>query len=452
MIARRFDRFFPLRNASSHQRSLSTAKSALCSVSSLYDTIPDDINQLVKEYAHMQQSPASLQKLLRTGQGELLSKAHKREAPLGSFGARLVTRRICIQSAQFLRRELPIRLAHRIMDLDQVPLMRDMPSVQHVKGVYIDSFMDLLHHHAVRTAHDEAFFARNLQGLYHKHSSVLVEMARGAYELRERLRRGDLDFSETSSHRSWWRASDGNDFERLAICHDFLDRFYTSRIGIRVLAGQYLALRGPSRPNHVGMICKTTSPREIVERAALDATGMCERQYGVAPTIRVEGNLDLTFPYIPTYLHYIVLELLKNALRATAENHTGTLFLPPVTVVIADGDTNEDVVIKISDEGGGIPRSQMNKVWSYLFTTADPSVQQNFVGLGITDHGDQAPIAGLGYGLPIARSYCRYFGGDLDLISMEGYGTDAFLHLRRLGDSQELLPDQRLQQEATPKH
>ena len=463
--------------------STSTAKSALSAVSSYQECIPDDIFDVVKEYARKSQSPASLQKLIRTGQGELLSKACQREAPLGALGKRLVHRRICIQSAQFLRRELPIRLAHRIMDLDQVPLMRDMPSVQRVKGIYIDSFLDLLHQPAIHTATDEEVFARNLHALYDKHSSVLVEMARGAYELREALRNGTLGDLSTKStttsgpgYTSWkpvrrhasqnninnnnykYEDDDSSDegpysheFEQLAVCHDFLDRFYTSRIGIRVLAGHYLALRAPARPNHVGMICKDTDPGEIVERAALDATGMCERQYGQAPAIKVEGNLDLTFPYIPTYLHYILLELLKNAVRATAETHRDCLSLPPVTVVIADGMENEDVVIKIMDEGGGIRRSQMNKIWSYLYTTADPKIQANFVGDGATDHGDQAPIAGLGYGLGIARAYCRYFGGDLDLISMEGYGTDAFVHLRRLGDYQEPLPDSRRFQHTMPR-
>ena len=431
-------------------RRLSTAKSALCAVSSYQERIPEDIFDLVKKYSSKSQSPASLQKLLRTGQGELLTKACKREAPLGSLGKRLVHRRICLQSAQFLRRELPIRLAHRIMDLDQVPYLRDMPSVQRVKGIYIDSFTDLLHYPAISTATDEENFAKNLHQLYDKHSSVLIDMARGAFELRERLREGTLDLSTeprapAKSHDTVWKESEHDaqqyEFERLTVCHEFLDRFYTSRIGIRVLAGHYLALRAPARPNHVGMICKTTDPREVVERASLDATGMCNRQYGMAPQIRVEGNLDLTFPYIPTYLHYILLELLKNAVRATAEAHRDSLFLPPVTVVISDGTENEDVVIKISDEGGGIRRSQMHQVWSYLYTTADPSVQANFVGANATDHGDQAPIAGLGYGLPIARSYCRYFGGDLDLISMEGYGTDAYVHLRRLGDGEEPLPN-----------
>jgi hypothetical protein len=47
---------------------------------------------------------------------------------------------------------------------------------------------------------------------------------------------------------------------------------------------------------------------------------------------------------------------------------------------------------------------------------------------------------GLGYGLPISRAYARYFGGDLNLMSMEGYGTDAFVHLSRLGNHDEPLP------------
>ena len=109
---------------------------------------------------------------------------------------------------------------------------------------------------------------------------------------------------------------------------------------------------------------------------------------------------------------------------------------------VADGAENEDVVIKVSDEGGGITRSNMSKIWSYLFTTADPQIQENLVGGGGpgADHGVDSPLAGLGYGLPISRSYCRYFGGDLSIMSMEGYGTDAFVYLTRLGNTREPLP------------
>lgn len=61
--------------------------------------------------------------------------------------------------------------------------------------------------------------------------------------------------------------------------------------------------------------------------------------------------------------------------RATAEFH-GTENMPPIRIVIADGEDNEDVVIKVSDEGGGIARSHIMRIWSYLFTTADPEIQR----------------------------------------------------------------------------
>ena len=98
---------------------------------------------------------------------------------------------------------------------------------------------------------------------------------------------------------------------------------------------------------------------------------------------------------------------------------------------------NEDVVIKVSDEGGGIKRSNMNRIWSYLFTTADPTVLQRMLGTGgddVRDFDTASPLAGLGYGLPISRNYARYFGGELTIMSMEGFGTDSYIYLPRLGD------------------
>jgi len=163
---------------------------------------------------------------------------------------------------------------------------------------------------------------------------------------------------------------------------------------------------------------------------------LCDRTHGDTPEVIVISNQrESTFTYIPSHLYYCLFELLKNSLRAVIEYHGAASEMPPIKVIIANGESNEDVVIKVSDEGGGIPRSHMPRIFSYLFTTATPAFDADH-----GDHGTDSPLAGLGYGLPISRTYARYFGGDLNIMSMEGYGTDAFLHLSRLGNRSEPLP------------
>ena len=61
---------------------------------------------------------------------------------------------------------------------------------------------------------------------------------------------------------------------------------------------------------------------------------MCTRKYGDAPEVIMSGRLDLTFPYVPTHLHYIMLELLKNSMRATVEWHGTDADYPPIKVCI----------------------------------------------------------------------------------------------------------------------
>ena len=122
-----------------------------------------------------------------------------------------------------------------------------------------------------------------------------------------------------------------------------LDQFYLSRIGIRTLIGQYLALRKPSEDEDmVGLISKRASPYNIALNVISDAAYMCSRQHGDAPEVQILGRTDLTFPYLPSHISYIMLELLKNSMRATVETH-GTDKMPPIRIVIADGEDNEDV-------------------------------------------------------------------------------------------------------------
>lgn len=83
------------------------------------------------------------------------------------------------------------------------------------------------------------------------------------------------------------------------------------------------------------------------------------------------------------------------------------------------------VALQVSDEGGGIARSGLPKIFTYLYSTARNPLDEHD-DLGIADN---VTMAGYGYGLPISRLYARYFGGDLQIISMEGYGEQTMTNI-----------------------
>eukprot|EP00435_Cladocopium_sp_Y103_P013274 s2378_g3.t1 len=71
---------------------------------------------------------------------------------------------------------------------------------------------------------------------------------------------------------------------------------------------------------------------------------------------------------------------------------------------------------RVSDRAQGIPIEVGNRVWSYMYTTSSKA----------------SPLSGYGVGLPLSRLHARYMGGTLELISLPGYGTSAYLSLPRM--------------------
>lgn len=242
-------------------------------------------------------------------------------------------------------------------------------------------------------------FSKTLEGIKRRHDSVVTTVAQGINEYKRKRQRMQIDHNIQA----------------------FLDRFYMSRIGIRMLIGQHIALTDQKQahePNYVGIICTKTNVKELAQEAIENARFVCEDHYGLfdAPKVQLVCEPDLHFMYVPGHLSHMLFETLKNSLRAVVETHGADKSEFPVTkVIVAKG--KEDITIKISDEGGGIPRSVIPLVWTYMYTTVDttPDLDPDF-----NKSDFKAPMAGFGYGLPISRLYARYFGGDLKLISMEG--------------------------------
>lgn len=453
------------------------------------------------------------------------------------------------RASQFVSEELPIRLAHRVKDLESLPHgLSNMPSIQKVRDWYAQSFQELTelptpklstelkknlfrpantstqngngvasgdeehshhHHHGKkarakdvaikpeaaqdftylptatenpsleswhysatstpgsptkRAINNRRYYANveqdviwpqeiyeynrsitdTLKKIKRRHDPVVTTVAQGVQEWKETASATAIakhHDEHNSHHHPASQTASGHSNTRSIMDQSiqaFLDRFYMSRIGIRMLIGQHIALNEePVRDDYVGIICTSVPIREMAQAATDNARFICEEWYGLfeAPHVEIVCPPELSFMYVPGHLNHMLFETIKNSLRAVVETHgLDSDSYPPVKIIVAEG--HEDITIKISDEGGGIPRSEVPHVWTYMYTTVEstPSLEPDF-----NKSDFKAPMAGFGYGLPISRLYARYFGGDLKLISMEGYGTDVYLHLNRLSSSSEPL-------------
>lgn len=85
---------------------------------------------------------------------------------------------------------------------------------------------------------------------------------------------------------------------------------------------------------------------QVAEDAIADARSVCMRQYGTAPEVDVYGDANFSFPYVPSHLHHMMFELVKNSLRAVNDRFEDADDEPPIVrVVVAQG--GEDVAIKV---------------------------------------------------------------------------------------------------------
>lgn len=162
-------------------------------------------------------------------------------------------------SAQFLHNELPVRLAHRVAELENLPYgLSAKAHVLKVRDWYVSSFTDLRRFPKVKDAHDERAFTDLLRSIYERHKNVVPVMAMGVAELKQELfgkddeRGGSGGSGSSASERARRRLSS---LDELPEIHSFLDGFYLSRIGIRMLIGQHIALHEPQPASHyIGMV------------------------------------------------------------------------------------------------------------------------------------------------------------------------------------------------------
>ncbi|EMP25640.1 [Pyruvate dehydrogenase [lipoamide]] kinase isozyme 3 [Chelonia mydas] len=205
------------------------------------------------------------------------------EPPLASAEVTEVTERrdnACEKTSyMFLRKELPVRLANTMREVNLLPdNLLNRPSVGLVQSCFLEVLIKV----------------RN------RHNDVVPTMAQGVIEYKEKY--GFDPF--VSSNIQY-----------------FLDRFYTNRISFRMLINQHTLLFGgdtnPAHPKHIGSIDPTCNVAEVVKDAYETAKMLCEQYYLVAPELEVEEfnakspSKPIQVVYVPSHLFHMLFELFK---------------------------------------------------------------------------------------------------------------------------------------------
>jgi pyruvate dehydrogenase kinase 2/3/4 len=343
----------------------------------------------------------------------------------------------------FCHRELPITVAHLIGMIDDLPNgLSAMPHVTRVRGVLTGSFSALVDTPIPTTPAHEAAFMAVLAAVDAAQTEVVQMMALGVLELRKALYKHRDALGGMSPNRS--PLHENKAFQGA------LDGFYLLFLQYNFISRQMAHLESAQEPGRiaVGNIDTEVDVFEVAEAAAAKATMICQQHYGDAPeiTIKLVGGEDMVrVQHIEEKLEYILVELLKNALRATVDTHmtrnsSGFVTctdMPDIKVVIYN-NASQHVTVAVEDEGGGLTRLDKRNIMSYTFTTvAKPTLSVEHDGTGgerdapAPEPTEPTQLAGYGYGLPMSRLHARTFGGDLRLQTVEGHGTTAFLWVKK---------------------
>jgi pyruvate dehydrogenase kinase 2/3/4 len=379
-----------------------------------------------------------------------------------TFFGRTLTESRLISSANYVRLELPTRIAHRLRNMQTLPYSAlTNTHIGRVYELYYTAFERLRKVSEIRTLDDNDRFCEIVKICLREHLTVIPSLGMGVLEIQDSV----------SSEE----------------CDRFATTLLRSRISRRVIAEQHLALtetfhspwhfpnaKAPTtapEDDFVGEIFLKCNAKEIIDDCAAMARTLMSNAYGssvVIPEVIVKGHLNTTFPYIPSHIEYILGELLRNSMQAVIEQRKSD-HPPPIQVLICEAA--QSVIIRISDQGGGVDRAILPYLWSFAKGPRRdmrlqnleqvPKLAGTMQELHYGDHdpdnasratrdggrseaslaalSSRPPDLKLGIGLPMSRIYAEYWAGSLEVHSLEGYGVDAFLQISRLGNRNEVL-------------
>lgn len=311
-------------------------------------------------------------------------------------------------STSHLYKEMPIRFAHRIQDLNMFPYgLNHNHNVSIIRDWYLTSFEELVSAPEPKTQQEIEHFKLKIQNIYNRHSSTILILTKGLFELKE------------SGHIT------ETDDEQIQI---FLDRFHSSRTEIRILIEHFLSLfdnNTYSNTNHMGIINANCDVKYIVNKAIHNINFIISRtNYNIIldDIVKISGVAKL--PMIENYLYYILFEIIKNSIQAIISSSN-----PNPLIEIKIDEYEDYVMIKIKDNGIGIKEENIDKIWLYSYST-NPIEPQKIIEQN--DFSTESPLSGFGYGLPISKIYLNFFSSLIQIDSIYQKGTQTNIFLKKI--------------------
>jgi hypothetical protein len=248
-----------------------------------------------------------------------------------------------LRNAQFLHKELAIRIAQRAVDLLTLPHgLSDALPIRLVAHVYLRYLGKLQEFPAPTTTEKEEQFTDMLQSMVLDRTSIPSTIAQGVTSWRENHRRESLEVARLqvviSARESDRRAN--LELARLQEMEDALYRFFTARVGLRFLTEHHI-LSSPVRAHKskqlraahsffreeddvfLGCIQTNCCPAKEVRKVAAEVERQTKDYYGICPEIQIADystqQKGASFTYVPHHIRYMAGELIKNSCRATVK-------------------------------------------------------------------------------------------------------------------------------------
>ena len=300
-----------------------------------------------------------------------------------------------LSAAPYLYEEMPIRLAGRIKELEKLPFnINDYCEISESRERYSQSLVDISTTPYPDTLENCEIFYNTTLKIVNRHASTLNTMAKGIHKLKKS---GSIE----------------DEFN----LNEFLANFYQNRTRLRLLLQNFIAYFDKEREDHVGVINLNCDINSVINHAIDDVQVIAQQNYIDTPDFDINIK-PLKFTYVDSYLHYVLLEIFKNSVKAT--NDADNLVEP---ISISSYSDNNIYILKISDKGIGIKEKNLNKIWHYSYTTTD--IDENICN----DNNYDNPISGFGYGLPISKVILGTFGDNINVFSEYEKGTDVYIFI-----------------------